>query len=75
MIHGIVGPHGGPATLAIDGELKRLNFRAARGHRALVYSNLALSDGLHNIVIVVGDGSRAASSRGYVNIDDAVVSR
>jgi hypothetical protein len=74
-LHGIVGPKGGPATLALDGRVQTMTFFAHTKSMAAVYASRLLRDGPHSVVIVVGTKPKDVAPTGYVNIDYARIER
>jgi hypothetical protein len=74
-LHGVCGPRGGSATLALDGHIHTISFLAHAKTMELVYSSGPLRDGLHSVVVVVGTKPKGIAPTGYVNIDYARIER
>ncbi|HZY97554.1 MAG TPA: hypothetical protein VFE35_10690 [Candidatus Cybelea sp.] len=74
-LHGVDGPQGGSATLALDGQLHMITFFARAKRMAVAYDSGLLREGLHSVVIVVGTKPRGIAPTGYVNIDYARIER
>ncbi len=74
-LHGVDGPQGGSATLALDGQIHNITFLARKKRMAVAYDSGRLPEGLHSVVIVVGTKPKGVAPTGYVNIDYAGVER
>jgi hypothetical protein len=74
-LHGVDGPKGGSATLALDGQIRNITFLAPAKRMAVAYDSGVLREGLHSVVIVVGTKPKGAAPNGYVNIDYARIER
>jgi hypothetical protein len=74
-LHGVDGPKGGAATLALDGKIHYINFLAHAKKMAAAYDSGLLPEGLHSVVIVVGAEPMGVAPTGYVNIDYARIER
>ena len=74
-LHGVDGPQGGSATLALDGQIHDITFLAHAKKMAVVYGSGPLREGLHSVVIVVGTKPKGVAPTGYVNIDYAGIER
>jgi hypothetical protein len=74
-LHGVDGPKGGSATLALDGQLHSISFFARSKRMAAAYDSGLLPEGLHSVVIVVGTKPKGVAPTGYVNIDYARIER
>lgn len=74
-LHGVDGPQGGSATLALDGQIHTITFFAHAKKMARVYDSGPLREGLHSVVIVVGTKPKGVAPTGYVNIDYARIVR
>jgi hypothetical protein len=74
-LHGVDGPHGGSATLALDGQIHSISFFAPAKRMAAAYDSGPLPGGLHSVVIVVGTKPKGVAPNGYVNIDYARIER
>jgi hypothetical protein len=74
-LHGVDGPQGGSATLALDGQIHNISFLAHKKKMAITYDSGLLQPGLHSVVIVVGTKPKGVAPTGYVNIDYAGIER
>ena len=74
-LHGVDGPQGGSATLALDGQIHSISFFARAKRIAAAYDSGLLPEGLHSVVIVVGTKPKGVAPTGYVNIDYARIER
>jgi hypothetical protein len=74
-LHGVDGPKGGSATLALDGRINSISFFARSKRMAAAYDSGLLPEGLHSVVIVVGTKPKSIAATGYVNIDYALIER
>lgn len=74
-LHGVDGPGGGSATLALDGRIDKISFFARSKKVAPTYDSGPLPEGLHSVVIVVGTEPQGVAPNGYVNIDYARIER
>jgi hypothetical protein len=70
-LHGVVGPGGGPATLAIDSQLHTISFFSRVKRASTVYLSAAMPEGPHSVVVVVGVKPKDIAPTGFVNIDYA----
>jgi hypothetical protein len=75
FLHGVDGPQGGSATLALDGQIHSISFFAHAKKIATAYDSGPLPEGLHSVVVVVGTKPKGVAPNGYVNIDYARIER
>ena len=74
-LHGVDGPQGGSATLALDGQIHNITFLAHAKTMAAAYDSGPLREVLHSVVVVVGTKPKEIAPTGYVNIDYARIER
>ncbi len=74
-LHGVDGPQGGSATVAMDDQIHNITFLARAKRMAVAYDSGLLREGLHSVVIVVGTKPKGVAPNGYVNIDYARIER